>query len=48
MKRYGNVAAKVGDVSGLTGKKVGITGMIRTYKSKPEIIVKSADQIKVH
>ena len=40
-------ATSVGDVSGLTGKKVDITGMIKSYKGKPEIIVKSPDQIKV-
>jgi len=40
-------AAAVGDVSGLTSKKVDITGTIELYKSKPEIIVKSPDQIKV-
>ena len=39
--------AHVGDVTGLTGKKVDITGTIQMYKGKPEIIVKSADQIKV-
>ncbi len=41
-------AAKVGDVSGLTGKTVDITGTIKEYKGKPEIVVKSPDQIKVH
>ena len=39
-------AVRVGDVSGLTGKKVDITGTIKMYKGKPEILVKSADQIK--
>jgi DNA/RNA endonuclease YhcR with UshA esterase domain len=37
--------AAVGDVSGLTSKKVDITGTIEKYKGKPEIIVKSPDQI---
>ena len=41
-------ADKVGDVSGLPGKTVGITGQIKLYKGKPEIIVKSASQIVVH
>ena len=40
-------AARVEDVSGLTGKKVDITGAIKMYKGKPEIIVKAAEQIKV-
>jgi DNA/RNA endonuclease YhcR with UshA esterase domain len=40
--------AKVGDVSGLTGKTVDLSGTIKLYKGKPEIILKSGDQIKVH
>ncbi len=39
---------KVGSVSGLTGKTVDLTGTIQMYRGKPEIILKSADQIKVH
>jgi len=39
-------ASKVGDVSGLDGKKVDITGTVRLYKGKPEIVIKSAEQIK--
>ena len=41
-------AAAVGDVNGLDGRTVGITGKIKLYKGKPEIIVKSASQIVVH
>ncbi len=45
---FSSDAAKVGDVSALTGKTVDLTGTIQMYRGKPEIIVKSADQIKVH
>jgi DNA/RNA endonuclease YhcR with UshA esterase domain len=38
--------AAVGDVGGLTGKTVDITGTIQTYEGKPEIIVTSRDQIR--
>jgi DNA/RNA endonuclease YhcR with UshA esterase domain len=37
----------VGDVSDLTGKKVDITGTIQSYRGRPEIIVRSRDQIRV-
>ena len=36
----------VGDVSGLTGKTVDITGTIQTYESKPEVIITSRGQIR--
>jgi DNA/RNA endonuclease YhcR with UshA esterase domain len=38
--------AAVGDVSGLTGKTVDITGTIQMYQGKPEMIVTSRDQIR--
>jgi len=38
----------VGDLSGLRGKTVDITGTIRLYRGKPEIIVKSRSQIAAH
>ena len=41
-------AAAVGDVSGLVGKTVGITGQIKLYKGTPEIVVKTKSQITVH
>jgi len=41
-------AVTVGDVSGLRGKTVDLTGTIKLYKGKPEIILKSPDQIGVH
>jgi len=34
-------------VDSLDGKIVDITGPVRLYKGRPEIILKSADQIKV-
>jgi DNA/RNA endonuclease YhcR with UshA esterase domain len=39
-------AAVVGDVSGLTGKTVDITGTIQMYEGKPEMIITSRDQIR--
>lgn len=37
---------KVGDVSGLDGKVVDITGMVQSYQGRPEIVISSRDQIK--
>jgi len=37
--------AKVGDVSELQGRTVDVTGRIRLYRSKPEIVVSSRSQI---
>lgn len=37
----------VGDVSGLAGKTVDITGVIQMYEGRPEIIVSSRGQIIV-
>src|SRR5580658_8049020 len=39
-------AAAVGDVRGLTGKTVDITGTIQMYEGKPELIITSRDQIR--
>ena len=39
--------AAVGDVSGLTGKTVDITGAVQMYQGRPEVIVSSRAQIKV-
>jgi DNA/RNA endonuclease YhcR with UshA esterase domain len=33
-------------VQALSGKTVDITGLVRLHKNKPEIVLKSADQIK--
>ena len=38
--------AAVGDVSGLTGKTVDITGAIQMYQGKPEVIITSRGQIR--
>lgn len=40
-------ADKFPDVDDLEGKTVAITGLMKPYKGKPEIILKSADQIKI-
>lgn len=37
----------VGDVSGLAGKTVDVTGTIQMYEGRPEIVVSSRDQIQV-
>lgn len=37
----------VGDVSDLAGKTVDITGPVRLYNGRPEIVVTSRDQVKV-
>jgi DNA/RNA endonuclease YhcR with UshA esterase domain len=39
-------ASKFTDVNALKGKTVDITGPVKLYKEKPEIILKSADQLK--
>ena len=39
--------ATVGDVSGLTGKIVDITGAIQTFEGKPEVIITSRAQIRL-
>jgi DNA/RNA endonuclease YhcR with UshA esterase domain len=36
----------IGDVGGLTGKTVDITGAIQIYEGKPEVIVTSRGQIR--
>jgi DNA/RNA endonuclease YhcR with UshA esterase domain len=40
-------AAAVGDVQQYQGKPVTVSGTITSFKDKPQIQVKSADQIKV-
>lgn len=45
---FASDAASVGDLSGLRGKTVDVTGTIRLYRGKPEIVVKSRDQIVAH
>jgi DNA/RNA endonuclease YhcR with UshA esterase domain len=42
-----NMAA-VGDVSGLTGKTVDVTGVIKEYQGRPEVIVTSRSQIRTN
>ena len=37
---------KFPDVGSLRGKMVEVTGSVRLYKRKPEIILRRADQLK--
>jgi DNA/RNA endonuclease YhcR with UshA esterase domain len=39
-------ASKFTNVTALKGKTVDITGSVKLYKDKPEIILKNADQLK--
>jgi len=39
--------ATVGDVSGLVGKTVDVTGTLQTFEGAPEIVVTKRDQIRV-
>jgi DNA/RNA endonuclease YhcR with UshA esterase domain len=39
-------SGKFPDVEGLNGKSVDITGLIRLYKGKPEILLKDPAQLK--
>ena len=39
-------AGKFPDVGSLSGKVVDVTGLVRLYKGKPEIILRMADQLK--
>jgi hypothetical protein len=38
--------SSVGDVSGLAGKTVDVSGLIQTYQGKPEVVITSRAQIK--
>jgi len=38
--------AAVGNVSGLSGKTVDMTGVIQMHEGKPEMIITSRDQIR--
>ena len=44
---FSDDAGKFPDVDDFDGKTVDITGLVKLYKGKPEIILKSADQIKI-
>jgi DNA/RNA endonuclease YhcR with UshA esterase domain len=43
---FSSDTSKFPNVSALKGKTVDITGPVKLYKDKPEIILKSADQLK--
>jgi hypothetical protein len=40
-------AARFGDLTTYRGKRVQITGQIRLYKGKPEIILETPDQLRL-
>ena len=43
---FSSDASKFPNISALSGKKADITGPIKLYRGKPEIILNSADQVK--
>ncbi len=43
---FADDAAKFPDASSLEGKTVTITGTVQMYQGKPEIVLKSANQLK--
>jgi len=44
---FSESAAAVGNVDGLAGKTVDLTGEIKLHRGKPEIVVRPSSQIKV-
>ena len=44
---FSDDASKFPDVDTLNGKTVDVTGMIKNYKDRPEIILNDANQVKV-
>lgn len=40
-------AGNFGDVQSLSGRTVSVTGQVQLYRGKPEIIIRSAGQLKV-
>jgi DNA/RNA endonuclease YhcR with UshA esterase domain len=44
---FADDAAKFPDASSLEGKTVTITGTVQMYQGKPEIVLKSANQLKM-
>lgn len=44
---FGSDSAAIGDVSNLEGRTIGVTGVIKLYKGKPEIALKSKGQITI-
>ena len=43
---FADDSAKFPDIKALDGKVVDITGAVSLYRGKPEIVLKSADQVK--
>jgi len=44
---FASSAAKFSDLTSYRGKRVQITGQVRLYKGKPEIILDSPDQLRL-
>ncbi len=44
---FSSSAAQFGDLTSYQGKRVQITGRIRLYTGKPEIILESPDQLRI-
>jgi len=44
---FGRDASAVGDVSGLSGKKVKLVGTIYLFRGYPEIMITSRDQVRI-
>ena len=43
---FADDAGKFDDLESLEGKKVSVTGAIREYHGKPEIVIKGPEQLK--
>jgi DNA/RNA endonuclease YhcR with UshA esterase domain len=43
---FADNASSFGNVEQLEGKRVAISGVVRIYRGKPEIILRSADQLR--
>ena len=44
---FSSSAAQFGDLTAYQGKQVQVTGQIRLYKGKPEIILQSPNQLRI-
>jgi len=44
---FASDAAQVGDINHFWGKRTSVTGKVELYKGRPEIIVRSADALKI-
>ena len=44
---FASSAGQFGDLTSYQGKQVQVTGVIRLYKGRPEIILQSPDQLRI-